>query len=135
MTPETQHWIEVLGAALVGLGGWLYGIGRRYEGMRKEMQSLEREDVRLSHDMGRLEGRLDSETAMLRQEIAAVENSRSESASKLHTRLDEIGRAQAAQGAQITSIQTTCNRVQDTLDGLMAGRRAGGNRFSDPPAT
>lgn len=134
MTPEMQHWIEVLAAALIGLGGWLWGIGRRYQGLRDEMKSLGREDAKLAQDIARLDGKLDSETAVLRQEIASVEKARSESSAKIYTRLDEISRDQAAQGAQIAHIAETCNRTNQALMDMLAGRRAGGSRFSDPPA-
>lgn len=134
MTPEMQHWIEILAAALIGLGGWLWGIGRRYQGLRDEMKSLDREDAKLAQDIARLDGKLDSETAVLRQEIAAVERARSESSAKIYARLDEISRDQAAQGAQIAHIAETCNRTNQALMDMLAGRRAGGSRFNDPPA-
>lgn len=119
---DLQHWIEVLGAALIALGGWLWGIGRRYQGLRDEIRHLGQEDARLSQNMARIEGKIDSETATLRQEIMAVERARSESSAKIYTRLDEISRDQAAQGAQITYILETCNRTQNSLDSLLAGR-------------
>lgn len=133
MDADMQHWIEVLGAAMVGLGGWLWGVGRRYQSMRNDLKNLEREDAKLAHDVGRLEGKLDSESAMLRQEIAAVEKARSESAAKIYARLDKIGQDQAAQGAQINHIMDTCNRTNQALMHMLAGRRAGGSRIYDPP--
>ena len=133
MDADMQHWIEVLGACLIGLGGWLWGVGRRYQSLRNDLKNLEREDAKLAHDVGRLEGKLDSESAMLRQEIAAVEKARSESSAKIYARLDEISRDQAAQGAQITHIMDTCNRTNQALMHMLAGRRAGGARLYDPP--
>lgn len=130
---DLKQWIEVLGAALIGLGGWLWGIGRRYQAMKNDLKNLEREDAKLAHDLGRLEGKLDSEAAILRQEIAVVEKARSESAAKIYERLDAIGRDQAAQGAQINHIMDTCNRTNQALMNMLAGRRAGGNRFYDQP--
>ena len=133
MEVNFQHWIEVLVAAMVGLGGWLYGIGRRYQSLREANKYLGQEDSRMAGDIARLEARLNSEVVALRQEIAAVNAARSESATKIYQRLDEISREQAAQAAQIAHIAETCNRTNQSLMDMLAGRRAGGNRYNDPP--
>lgn len=121
-----QHWIEVLGACLIGLGGWLYALGRKYQSLKNDIENLQR-------DQTRLEARMDADMADLRRQIAAVDEERGKSAAKIYTRLDEIGRNQAAQDAQITHIVATCNRTNQMLMDLLAGRRAGGSRNYDLP--
>lgn len=81
------HWLEVIVGALVGLGGWLWRIGRKYQ---------QHED-RISH---------------LEQETGDDRNKRR----RMYERLEEIGREQAVQGVKIDHIADETTRIRERLD-------------------
>lgn len=135
MTPEDLlHWVEVLGAALIGLGGWLWTVGSKYQGLKGAIKHLFEKAEASSNAVDRLENKMEREVEELERRIAAVDHVRGESASRIYARLEEIGRTQAAQGAQISNIAEICNRTNQGLMDILAGRRAGGNRWNDPHA-
>lgn len=133
MQPDYIHWLEALFAALIGLGGWLWSVGRKYQSQKDAIEGLSERHARLAADLARHEGRLDRAIDDLSGKIAEVEKARGESAAKIYARLNEISRDQAAQGAQITHIMETCNRTQHALMAILSGRRVGGGRPYDPP--
>lgn len=127
MSADIQHMMEALIAALIGLGGWIWMASQKWEKINSALSNMAADITRIDEKVNREIGRLEAR-------ISAVDAARSESASKIYERLDEISRDQAAQGAQIRHIMDTCNRTNQALMDMLAGRRAGGRRDSDPPA-
>lgn len=125
---DLVYWLELIAGALIVLGGWLLNVGRKYQALKDAIDLQSMTVANMSGNIARIEGRLDSEVNAVRHEIAVVDRERSESASKIYARLDEISRSQAAQDAQITHIAATCNRTNQMLVDMLAGTRHGGNQ-------
>lgn len=108
MHDDYGHWLEVIAGALVGLGGWLWRLGRREQEHEDRIKRLE--------------------------DIAAHEQEkRSERDARMFARLEEMGRVQAEHGVRIAHIAETCAETrQAVLDGI-AARVPGGRRSYDPP--
>ena len=91
MEPESYtHWIEVIIAALVGIGGWLLRLGRREQQHEDRLQHVE-------------------------ADLAEMHRKRAERDAEYYGRLEEISRVQAVQGVQISHIAEGMAEVRRVL--------------------
>lgn len=116
MQPDDYgHWLEVVVAALVGIGGWLWRLGR------KEQQQEDR-------------------IAWLEQWRAAVTEEIKTDIGRMEDRLDRIESEQTKQAATLARIEGNqehqrehMRELREDLRILMGERRDGGDRRYDPP--
>lgn len=112
--PDYEHWFEVVLVALVGIGGWLWRLGR------KEQQQEDR--------IARLEQWREAVTKEIKSDIGRVED-----------RLDSIEREQTKQAATLSRIEANqehqrehMRELREDLRLIMGERREGGSRSYDP---
>lgn len=111
---DLQGLLSVLGVSVVGILAWIWRLGRR--------------DQRLTDRVSVLE----IEAGKIEAELAAQRVKRSDRDAQFFRRLDEMGREQASQSAQIAHIVETCNETRVALMDVLASRRPGGRRRYDP---
>lgn len=116
MTPDYEHWFEVLLGALVALGAWLFRLGRRYQEQQSALKSMAETIRRLEAD------------------LAEEVRRRGDHNEEIFARLRDIETAQAEHKAQIRAVAECCRRIDHNVNQYLLNIRPGGNRASDPPA-
>lgn len=115
VSPEYEHWLEAVLAALVGIGGWLWRLGRKEQAQEDRIARLEQwraavtEEIKT--DIGRMEDRLDR-----------IENEQTKQAATL-------ARIESNQEHQ----REYMHELKQDLRAMMGTAREGGNRAYDPP--
>lgn len=108
-TPDDfLRWIEILAAALAGLGAWIWRVSAK-------MQSYEERLV------------------ALQAAVKSEQNKRSTRDGMMFARLEDMRVTQAVQGAKIDNIEKTCAETNQAILEILADRLPGGNRKGDPP--
>ena len=115
MQPDWQHWIEVLGAALVGLGAWLFRLGQKYQKHEGALKSI-------SAEMQKLESDIEKEVAK-----------RGARDAEMFMRLENLKVEQAKQGVEIVGISEDCAEIKQDFKIFLADVLPGGRRRGDPP--
>lgn len=106
MQPDDYtHWIEALGAAVIGLGAWLWRLARLDQ--RREDRLARMEQWREAH---------------MREyrELAAT--------------LALLQQGQAVQTAELRNICRSLDELRNDQREIISSRMAGGRRWDDPPA-
>ncbi len=106
MQPDDYvHWLEVLGAAVVGLGAWLWRLARLDQAREDRIKGLEQ-----------WRNNRDAETVQVRQALTDLQT------------------GQAVQTAELRNICRSLDELRDDQRNFIAGRVVGGGRWNDPPA-
>lgn len=116
MTPDYEHWFEVVLGALIALGAWLFRLGRKYQEQQGALKSLAETCARLEAD------------------LAEEVRKRGEHNDEIFARLRAIERSQAEHGARIEAVASCCERIDRNVNQYLLCIRPGGMRASDPPA-
>ena len=116
MTPDYEHWFELLVGALVALGAWLFRLGRKYQEQQSALKSMAETIRRLEAD------------------LAEEVRRRGEHNDEIFARLRAIETAQAGHKVQIEAVAECCKRIDRNVNQYLLHLRPGGNRASDPPA-
>lgn len=109
MQPDDYtHWLELVGAALAGLGAWIWRVAAKLASYDEQLQTL-------------------------KAALAAEQIKRSTRDAEMFAKLEDLRVHQAVQGADIKHISTTCSETNQAILEILADRLPGGGRKNDPP--
>ena len=127
MSIDYVHLLEIIIVALLGLGGWLWRLGRKEQSQEDRISLLEQwrdsftDDVR--KDIGRVEGESEAHFSRLEDRLDSIEK-------KQHEQDVVLARIESNQESQ----KETLHEIRKDLRAIKGEARPGGNRWNDPPA-
>ena len=124
--PDYEHWLEVVLVALVGIGGWLWRLGRKEQAQEDRITRLEQWRTSFEGDM--------------RDDIDRVESETETHFARIEDRLDNIEKKQHEQDVVLARIESnqenqreTLHEIKKDLRTIMGEARDGGSRIYDQP--
>ena len=124
--PDYEHWFEFTLVALVGIGGWLWRLGRKEQRQEDRIMRLEQwrdsfsDDMR--EDIGRVEGEAEAHFSTLEKRLHGIEK-------KQHEQDVILARIESNQESQ----RETLREIREDLRTIKGEAREGGGRIYDPP--
>jgi uncharacterized protein HemX len=131
MNIDYVHLLEIIIVALIGIGGWLWRLGRKEQAQEDRIAAQEGR-------IGQLESWKESVTNEVRGDIGRVEEEAESNFERMETRLNRIEKKQHEQDVMLARIESNQKSQHDTLQEIKQDLRIikgeardGGNRSYD----